>query len=378
MLIAESNIKEKCNISKLTIEEIRVARKKKWFCPGCQTQVIIKSGKINRAHFAHKTRETCSLFSESESEEHLKGKKIIANNCEKYGIEYELEAFLPELNQRPDVLIEKKIAIEFQCSSLSSERFKERTESYLDYGYQVVWLLGKKFHLKEKLSSLQKQFIYFSHDIGFYLWEMDVEKELIVLDYFILIISSKMYIERKIFNLNHNELVEIVKSPNHIVELKRMTTPAINYYEQQCLWNRQLNQKQKKVMELQSFFYTKGQNLRAINKICFLPSFLTPLLMEEELILRYLVYEYFLTYQKGSIKEIVTYVMNEYQFSTFTLVANNMLLGYCISLYLTFLKEQEIIQIDEKSIYSLKNTKGIKEVKYEILWLPLKYVMISK
>lgn len=58
------------------------------------------------------------MFSENESEEHLKGKELIANNCDKYGIEYEVEAFLPELNQRPDVLIQEKLPLNFSVALL--------------------------------------------------------------------------------------------------------------------------------------------------------------------------------------------------------------------------------------------------------------------
>jgi hypothetical protein len=54
------------------------------------------------------------------------------------------------------------------------------------------------------------------------------------------------------------------------------------------------------------------------------------------------------------------------------------LLGYCLSLYCCVLEEQKIIKKDKKSIYHLINEKPTKEVKWEILWLPLKYVMISK
>lgn len=50
MLIAENDLEEKCYIYKLTLEEIKKAKKKKWFCPGCHSQVIIKSGKVNRSH----------------------------------------------------------------------------------------------------------------------------------------------------------------------------------------------------------------------------------------------------------------------------------------------------------------------------------------
>lgn len=379
MLVAENDLKEKCFISKLTSEEIKKAKKEKWFCPGCHSQVIIKSGKVNRSHFAHKTRETCDLFSENESEEHLKGKELIANNCDKYGIEYEVEAFLPELNQRPDVLIQEKIAIEFQCSALSLERFKERTESYLNNGYQVIWLLGEKFHLKNKLSALQKQFIYFSESKGFYMWECSVEKEEISLVYFLVSTFLELHFKRQTYSLNHFSFLDLISLPNQVLKKERQITLSIkNYEEQQYKWNQQLTSKQPKTMELQAYLYKNGQNLRCIDTEFFYPSFLTPLLMEEELRLRYLIYDYLITNKNVTYTELLEYLKEKENFSNYSLVSQEKLLGYCLSLYLCFLKEQHIIRVDEPGTFTIINKETTKEVKWEILWLPLKYVMISK
>ena len=52
-----------------------------------------------------------------------------------------LEAYLPRLRQRPDILL-ANLAIEIQCSRLSHQRFIERTQNYLNNSYQVWWILG--------------------------------------------------------------------------------------------------------------------------------------------------------------------------------------------------------------------------------------------
>ncbi|MCY7111235.1 competence protein CoiA, partial [Streptococcus oralis] len=72
--------------------------------------------------------------------------------------EVEVEAFLPALQQIADLLVDKKLALEVQCSSLRIERLQERTLSYRQHGYQVLWLLGRKLWLKDSLTRLQKDF----------------------------------------------------------------------------------------------------------------------------------------------------------------------------------------------------------------------------
>lgn len=156
--------------------EYKEMKKQAWYCPACEEEVILKSGAIKQAHFAHRSLENCSVFSENESEEHLSGKLFFAEWCNYYQIPYEIEAYLPELNQRPDVLIDGQYAIEFQCSSLSIERFCERTQMYQEHGYHVIWVVGEKFHLKESVSELQRYFFDFHHSLGFCLWQLSIAR----------------------------------------------------------------------------------------------------------------------------------------------------------------------------------------------------------
>lgn len=153
-------------------------KKQKWFCPACKEKVILKNGQIKQAHFAHQSLNHCDCFSESESEEHLAGKLLLAQWCERYQLPYEIEAYLPQLNQRPDLLIDGHYAIEFQCSPLSIKRFCERTQTYRKYGYQVVWIVGEKFHLKTSstISELQRHFFMLDERMGFYLWQLSVQQ----------------------------------------------------------------------------------------------------------------------------------------------------------------------------------------------------------
>ena len=66
-----------------------------------------------------------------------------------------LEAYLPRLRQRPDILL-ANLALEIQCSRLSHQRFVERTKSYLNNGYQVWWILGHSFLGQRQFSLIEK------------------------------------------------------------------------------------------------------------------------------------------------------------------------------------------------------------------------------
>ncbi len=130
-----------------------------YYCPSCQSPVHLKVGTVMRAHFAHYQKEACDVFSEGETEEHIMGKQQLFDWLVNLGYEVEMEAYLPQLMQRPDLLMKwgkKKIAIEFQCSSISIEKVKERTEGYLTNGYKVIWVLGEQYAYKRKQTAFQK------------------------------------------------------------------------------------------------------------------------------------------------------------------------------------------------------------------------------
>ena len=379
MLVAENEIGGKIDLTKLSRLEIEDQRKISWYCPGCGSEVIIKNGLVMRPHFSHKQCQSCDSFSENESEEHLLGKEVLAKNCDKFGLTYELEAYLPSIQQRPDILVEGNIAVEFQCSTLSIKRLKERTSSYLQNGYQVIWLLGNNLSFSGSLSELQKQFIFFSPEIGFYLWGLSGKNECIELTYFLSKTPLKWQFKRESFSLNKHSIVDILSCPKTMKKKEMIETDTqANYDKQQEKWNQQLVKKQPGVMRLQSFFYSQGENLGQLNQLYFYPSFLSPLMMEEEYLFRFLVYQYFLLFKAGTLEEILSYVKKEYDFESFTLVERETLLRYCLSIYLCFLKGEHIIEVENECYsYKEKLNNSLKNKK-EFLWLPLKYVMISK
>ncbi len=153
-------------------------------CPGCQQEVRLRQGQVMLPHFAHVSKDKCHYFSENESVEHLSLKAALYDVlCRSEKVQ--VEASLPKIGQIADLLVNDQLALEVQCSSLSQERLRQRTKAYRLHGYQVLWLLGKKLWLKKRLSPLQKQLMYYSENYGFYLWELDLEKEVLRIKYLI-------------------------------------------------------------------------------------------------------------------------------------------------------------------------------------------------
>ncbi|HEX1293105.1 TPA: competence protein CoiA, partial [Streptococcus pneumoniae] len=150
--------------------------KQAYTCPACGGQLHLRQGPSVRTHFAHKSLKDCDFFFENESPEHLANKESLYHWLKKE-TKVQLEYPLSELKQIADVFVNGNLALEVQCSPLPQKVLKERSEGYRSQGYQVLWLLGQKLWLKERLTRLQQGFLYFSQNMGFYVWELDKEKQ---------------------------------------------------------------------------------------------------------------------------------------------------------------------------------------------------------
>lgn len=119
-----------------------------FYCPDCQQRVVLRKGVYNVAHFAHRTQCTQQRFSEGETQEHLLGKSLLYQWLVKEQFSVVLEAYLSNLQQRPDLLVTlpngKRIAIELQCSPIAMDDFVQRTNGYVSKGYDVIWIVGVK------------------------------------------------------------------------------------------------------------------------------------------------------------------------------------------------------------------------------------------
>ena len=245
-----------------------------FYCPGCQGQVRLKQGTILRPHFAHIILKDCHYAYENESAQHLELKSALYRWL-KHEVAVEIEAVLPELGQIADLLVEERLALEVQCSSLSIQRLLERTKAYQDQGIEVLWLLGKDLWIKDKLTALQKQFLRFSQNMGFHLWELDLDKQVLRLRYLIHEDwHGQVQCLTKIFPFEKGRLLSILRQPylpQPLLSFQgRMDQQLGRYIAQQLYYQA------PKWMELQRQAYERGENLLTQSPDDFYPQVRLP------------------------------------------------------------------------------------------------------
>ncbi len=122
-------------------------RAQPYYCPCCESELILKAGSIKIPHFAHKSNASCNASAEPESDYHLLAKRQLFTWFISYGYDAELETYIPSIKKRADILVrngEKVYAIEFQLSTISEHAFIERTEAYRSVDITPIWILAAK------------------------------------------------------------------------------------------------------------------------------------------------------------------------------------------------------------------------------------------
>ena len=277
-----------CSIDELT----QIRSEQAFVCPMCHQSVILKAGPIKIPHFAHRKKNSCWYEAEAETEEHLRLKQLFAEKCLREKLSFQVEAYLPALKQRPDLLI-GKIAIEIQCSPLPIKRLVERTETYQAHGYQVVWILGERLVPKDKLTQLTKQFLYFSESLGFYLWTANKKQERIELLCHIEESQCQQFYRRKqSWDFYEKKLLEIFRLPTANLNLlpdRRHTGQLMHDYYQKL--TQQLGYRNAQLLRTQSFLYTKGCHLLQLPPWFYYPGLKLLPSSEEDIHLKMLVWE---------------------------------------------------------------------------------------
>ena len=242
------------------IKEVPPTTAGPFYCLACHSQVRLKNGSVLRPHFAHVELQHCPYHHEAESFEHLELKASLYDWASKES-KTEVESYLADFQQIADLLVvDKNLALEVQCSSLSLERLKERSDAYRSHGYQVYWLLGKKLWLKERLTKLQAGFLYFSQNRGFHLWELDLAKKELRLQYLIHEdLRGRLHYQTEIFPFGQRSLLEVLRTPYLSQPMQQMAVELdrtfLTYIQQQLFY------RHPKWMKLQEELYLQGHHL---------------------------------------------------------------------------------------------------------------------
>ena len=239
-------------------------KKQDYYCPACGTSVRLRKGKNVRTHFAHTSIKQCDYYYENESLEHLENKVALFNWARNDAL-VEMEYPIQELKQIADILINKQLAIEVQCSPLSSKLLQERSNGYRNSGIQVLWLLGEKLWLKERLTKLQRDFLYFSNNMGFHLWELDHKKQVLRLKYLLhQDLKGKLHYQVKEFSYGKGNLLEILRTP---YQQQTLITFSVEQDTKICHYiQKQLYYQNPYWMKQQAQAYLRGENLLNLKK----------------------------------------------------------------------------------------------------------------
>lgn len=156
----------------MTKSQLELMRSTSQFtCPQCGNPLRLKIGKVVTPHFAHIVLSDCfTSFSERESPTHLIGKQQLAEFFTRVGFQVEVEAFIPKISQRPDLLVQKGrnlFAVEFQCSVIPIDDVYKRNLGYNQVKIPSVWLLRTPANINVnatgvtfiKLSKFEQSFI---------------------------------------------------------------------------------------------------------------------------------------------------------------------------------------------------------------------------
>ena len=171
-----------CYDGEYTKEQLKKwAKKKILMCPACGKPYEYCHGKVKSPYFRHMDKAECEdRFSESETEEHIIGKKDLYEWLKKQpGVtDCVLEGWIPATKQRPDIMFKyngEQCVLEYQCSPIATE-YLERHELYQDAGIKDIWILGTEKYFN---NSSRKKYIQ-SISIGHY---SPVSNEFILYEY---------------------------------------------------------------------------------------------------------------------------------------------------------------------------------------------------
>ncbi|WP_086349141.1 competence protein CoiA [Candidatus Enterococcus clewellii] len=303
MLIAQNSEGKLFSLAQVSRESSGEWRKLRLFCPICDQRVRLKRGRIRIPHFAHVSDQSCLSTNTGESEEHLTLKKLLVEWCSQQGIAHQLEAYIPKIQQRADLLI-GHLAIEFQCSTLTLTDMEKRTASYIKNGYQPFWICGEHIWNTGKNSKAIRRFCSYSEKLGFHLWTANWRTKKLYLRYHIELAANKMRYGTKCWSFGEERLREIMdkefeKRLFHFREYlpeEEMSTAYQEIYKK-------LRGRKRDIMAVQSLYYQNGLHLLSLHPWFYYPINCGFLLNGSDLLFKYQCWDLLRGRKKQVIKK---------------------------------------------------------------------------
>lgn len=261
------------SLFKLSPVELKKLRNESFYCPECKNILQIRAGPKVTPHFAHLPKSECSR---RESIEHETGKWDLYQWFLKQGYCTELERYVPEIKQRPDIFIslpDKNIAIEYQCAKIPLKEIEKRTTAYLSRDIFPLWILGSN-HFKQKnsftlcTSAFIQSFLYHFNN-SFFLYFFNAKTKHICINSHIQSSTARTMIAHpQTFSLSRLSFPQLFKSS---------TTSLSDFHLQ--FWKKQLYIHRTKYKmhvssdehQFRQFLYLRGYHYSLIPSIAYIP-----------------------------------------------------------------------------------------------------------
>lgn len=104
-----------------------------YFCPICQSKLLIKNGSTNAKHFAHMSGECADDWNYDMSDWHKHQQSFFSPEFREKVVSYMGKT------HRADILIDNTV-IEFQHSPITSDEFMARNRFFRSAGYRIAWV----------------------------------------------------------------------------------------------------------------------------------------------------------------------------------------------------------------------------------------------
>ena len=167
------------NKAKKLVYAINCQENEDYFCPKSTLPVVLIRTQKS-VFFRHENQSSNEV---NERDVHKHGKEQLKKYLqEKMSKKVQLEFYLKQIDQTPDVWVDDKIALEFQCAKLNVTKLSKRVTSYQKANIKNYWILGGNY-LSHKPSKLHLKFLDYTKNWGFFIIMFDPEISQITLFY---------------------------------------------------------------------------------------------------------------------------------------------------------------------------------------------------
>lgn len=224
------------------INAIECKEKGQFKCPECKRPVILIKTAVT-PFFKHEPEKTNEI---NERPIHKQGKKQLIEALKRSTPEscvIEEEVYLKEIDQRPDIMVDKKTVIEYQCAKIDLPTLSKRADKYRQLGLEDLWILGGDY-LSKKLTKQHLKFLAYNDNWRFFIVMFDPKSQRLSLFYEVRFIGpfNRVTCHKKTFKLKNfkhfldfqperDEVKEVKISEHQIERIRKIQDPKINHFK---------------------------------------------------------------------------------------------------------------------------------------------------